>query len=237
MTEHAKRLREFPTRQRVRRITLVKYCNRRLERRVAQIGIEVRQLTAGKQPLVHERPARQRANVERREAKGFSAMLHLATCEIQLALPRIVVSGTFRSAHQDLSNARHRVARRLAQHFRAHGYISPPKQWQAVGSEHFIDDARRQRQRLGLGRQEKHSHRKRRVGREVQSLTRRGEDEQATWDLRQHAGAVGRKIGGRCAAVRQSRCRFECERYDFVCPLAALSSNEAYAARIARREG
>ncbi len=83
---------------------------------------------------------------------------------------------------------------------------------------------------------EEHPNRQRLVSREVQSLARRCEDEEATRDPAEHTGAVGGKIGGRRAPMGQSRCRFECQRHDFVRKFAALASDEADAAGITWRE-
>ena len=55
VAEHAERLRQLPARQRVGGVALMKYGDRRFERRIEQIGIELRQLSAAEQPLVHDR--------------------------------------------------------------------------------------------------------------------------------------------------------------------------------------
>ena len=64
-----------------------------------------------------------------------------------------------------------------------------------------------------------------------------GEDEEPPRDLGQQAGAVGRTVRGRGAAVGESRRRFERQLHHFMRAFAALARDEPDAAGVPRRIG
>ena len=234
--QHAERLRQIPPWHRVRGVALVKHGDRAFERGVAQVGEEVAELSTGEESLVHHRAARHRTDVERIGAPGECPVLHLATGEVELPFPCVVVTAGGPS-DQDLTDRRHRGARRRSQHLRAHRHIAPAKDGEPVGEEHVGDDRGRVLLCHRLGGEEAHPHRDGGIGRQVHPQARGRQDEEPLRNLCHDARAVGRAVGGRCPPMREPRRGLERERHHFVRTFAALAGNEANAAGIARAVG
>ena len=113
VSQNPKRLRAIPRRRNIRRVALMKQCERRDESLVRKVRIELRQQPRRTHRLIDDGRRRQRTDVTLR-----SAALELFARQIQPAVPLLI--GPRRAVRQqDLSDDRQCRRRNLAQNFRA----------------------------------------------------------------------------------------------------------------------
>jgi hypothetical protein len=145
--EHAEGLGELPARERVGREALVEDGDRRLEERVAQVGIEVVQLAAHAERLVDHGPRGQRADV------ALPAAAHVALArQIEPVLEvRGVAAG--RRQHQHLPDLRQRGASGGAERLPLDRHLPPAEHPQPVLVEAALEPLRLA---VVLGGQEDH---------------------------------------------------------------------------------
>ncbi len=157
--EAAERLRQPPLREGVGRVTLVEQRDAALEARVGQVGVEDRQALGEEQPLVDDRAARQRADVEALDLGGDHPLLDAAADEIQvlLELSLVDIARQWAGDH-DLLDLGPRRLRLEADHRHVDRHLPPAIDGVARIDDRALDDGAAALLRAEVGaRQEDHA--------------------------------------------------------------------------------
>ena len=198
MREEAKRLCETPLGQRVRRKALVEKADRRLQARVAQVRVKIRQCRGHDHALVADRHGRQAGNI------GFAILeviLGASPREEQAPIEAAALHA-FRRVDEHLLDARQRLERDLAARRRVGRHLAPAGHFEARFPNGRLDHGARCRrgrlvmaQKYGAGRET--------IGeREAQFLAHAAQE--SKWKLDQQAAAVaGLAIRGHGTAMRE----------------------------------
>ena len=137
--ERAERLRQLPRRPGVGRVALMEHREAGDEARVLQVGIKHRQLFGQEQPLVDDRPARQRADVKAVDVLGQHLLLDAPADQEQLAL-ELVVAHVLGVADDDLLDLGPRGDRLLADHRGVDRHLAPAQDGVAEAEDLGLHD-------------------------------------------------------------------------------------------------
>ena len=234
VAQKAKRLRQRPLRQRVRREPRMHHSQRAFHARIDQVRIETGQILAQQHPLVDERAGRERANVKR-AGLGHVGLRHgmfdHLPDNVQLALERFLVRRLFAAPHQRLPEFRLHGRRRLPRGIRANRDAAPPDPLLPFRPDGFFHRAAAKRLRPRVPRQKNHAgricpRRPRARAQVLQRLRQKG-----VRRLNQDARAVARPVvasAGR--AVRQVVQHFEPFLHNIVARFVLHRANETDAA-------
>ena len=155
--EHAERLRQAPGREGVRRIALVVDREIGDEPVVEQIRIERGQLLGEEQPLVDNRAAAQRADVEIGDAFHQDRLLDAAANDVEIDLKLAVVDAAGVLHHDLLDFGPRRVGLR-ADHLDVHRHLAPAVDAVSEPEDFGLDDLAAALLRGDVGpRQEDHA--------------------------------------------------------------------------------
>ncbi|MNS58908.1 hypothetical protein D3C72_918450 [compost metagenome] len=233
---HPKRLGQWPGGEGVGAVALMEHANGRLEGRVSQVRVEVRQLVGHHQALVNDGPRRERTDIKRVEPSFGGLPLHRLARDEQPALEGGPVQGAG-PLHEHLAHDGHRGAGLGAEHVRLDRHVAPGEGAEPPSGQGGLGDRLGPTPGAGLGRQEDHAdrqiaHRKRREAR------RQRPDQQPVGQLSQHAGAVAAAaVGGDGPAVRQVRDGGEAHGQDVVAAAAVHVGHEAHATGVMLESG
>ncbi len=139
MGKHPERLGQRPLREGVGRITLVVDREGGFEPRVHQVGVEDRHLLGQHHPLVDDRPAGQRGEVEAGDLLGDGGLLDAPPDDVKLALERLMVERPL-AADEDLLDLGTRGVGLLAQHRDVDGDVAPAVDRMASAQDLGLDD-------------------------------------------------------------------------------------------------
>ena len=133
VSEVTERVRERPSRECVRGVTLVNKRNRRFEIEIVQILVKTFNLACQKQALVHNATAAAAANVE-----ALASLFQQAANNIEFNIKRAVgiKSGTVK---ESLADMRQSLAGRMANLLGIHRHLAEVQQLHALGSGNFLD--------------------------------------------------------------------------------------------------
>ncbi len=148
---HAVGVGEAPAREGVGGEARVDDGHRRLHQRVAQVGVEVRELRGGEHALVDDGP--------RREAgEGDLGGLELdgAADDEELALERVGVERLGAATDHELADRRHRLVGDAATVAGVDGDLARAQRDLALGADHLLDAVAQLKAPRRVGRQEAH---------------------------------------------------------------------------------
>ncbi len=133
MSEVAERMRQRPSRESIRRITLVNKGNRALEIEIVQILVEALNLARQKQALIDNATAAATANV-----KTLAGLFHQAANHIQLNIER-AVGFKSETVKEHLADMRQRLAGSAADLFGIHRNLAEVQHRHTLGSGNLLD--------------------------------------------------------------------------------------------------
>ena len=181
----------------------------RLGEGVGQVGVEGTDLAGEQQPLVDQRPARERGHVEVRQVRHaellrqiLERILGLLADRQDLALEGVLVGGSDAPRHDRLADHRHLGEHRLAEAGGVDRHVAPADQPLALDPDEVLELADRRVARRLVPRHEAHGDRIVTGRRQLETFGRRPCAQQAVGYLDHDPRAVAdQRIGPDRAAV------------------------------------
>ncbi len=201
VSQVAERVRQAPLGKGVRREPLVENHDRRLEPRILQVGVELRQMLWHHHALEHQRAGRQAGHVEHRIRPHL--LFREAPRHEELAVERSLVHVRDAAVHKHLLDVRKRLQRLSTTRLRVHGHGAPAGELQPCSLQ-----LRRERptRRIGERRVAIQEHQARgKLLRELDASLCAHRAQKRFRFLQQQTAAIAcLTVGGDCTAVGQA---------------------------------
>ena len=227
--EVTERMGEVPRAERVGAVAGVHQAQRRLEVGIADIREEALDLPRDQHPRVDERAAREAGDIEEVAISvlGGDLLLREAADHVELALERILISGTLARRDEELPDAGHALAREPADRARVAGDLAPSDHALPLARHDALEDFDLARGGGGILREEDHAHRITAGLGELDLLRAHLAAQEPVGHLYQESGAVpGLRIATAGTAVLQVHEHLDALRHDVVRLLAADVGDE-----------